>query len=326
MHNKLDLEDFLQTILDDTDSIGRFIGVADLFQNCWSLYVYFGNQRLAVLYNGQTQSLDSNNFEQLLSEKHLVKTDFLRLKFSTFVEFDSFRDHSRRQRFEFFVYKSLNLFTTCVLQKIKTADFVSVLRVNLDRMRHFDEGDIISFERGFYSHHALLTDKARMIVTHRWGEPENPTEIRVALPSLFGLPTEKALVSEDHLMEVAGHRKCEKSNHLYDPANPPVRTKEEIVAEAKRRLGEKGYSITKQNCQHFVSDVRNGTCCSPEVEGVVQGAFWTAVAGSLLIAGLALYSTLTSRSSNMTSTKNNAIKDKDDGNKEDKSKEKVLPM
>jgi hypothetical protein len=44
-----------------------------------------------------------------------------------------------------------------------------------------------------------------------------------------------------------------------------LRSKEAILAEAKKRVGEKGYSITKRNCQHFVSEVRNGTSCSPEV-------------------------------------------------------------
>lgn len=43
------------------------------------------------------------------------------------------------------------------------------------------------------------------------------------------------------------------------------REKIQIVNEAKLRIGEKGYSITKKNCQHFVSECRNGISYSPEV-------------------------------------------------------------
>ena len=43
-----------------------------------------------------------------------------------------------------------------------------------------------------------------------------------------------------------------------------IRPSEEIVIEARKRIGENGYSITTQNCQHFVSEIRNGTAISPE--------------------------------------------------------------
>jgi hypothetical protein len=37
------------------------------------------------------------------------------------------------------------------------------------------------------------------------------------------------------------------------------------VQEAQRRIGERGYSITRRNCQHFASECRNGTSFAPEV-------------------------------------------------------------
>ena len=61
-------------------------------------------------------------------------------------------------------------------------------------------------------------------------------------------------------------------------------SKEEIVREARNRLGERGYSLTKMNCQHFASEVRNGTSISPEVQGVMNGAFYT----SLVSVGAAI--------------------------------------
>ncbi len=85
------------------------------------------------------------------------------------------------------------------------------------------------------------------------------------------------------------------------------------MAEAKRRVGEKGYSITKKNCQHFVGEVRNGTSCSPEVQGVINGMFYTAVAGTVALAGTALFSYLL----NKKNSDKNQVEDK---------KEKVQPI
>lgn len=110
----------------------------------------------------------------------------------------------------------------------------------------------------------LLLDASRMMVTHRYGEPEDGGAPLVVSASLWGLPTEKALVSEDFLVEVADYRKLKKSNEPYDSKYMP-RTKEEIVREAKSRIGERGYSIRINNCQNFASECRNGSSFSPEV-------------------------------------------------------------
>jgi hypothetical protein len=44
------------------------------------------------------------------------------------------------------------------------------------------------------------------------------------------------------------------------------RSKEKTLAEAKRRVGEIGYNLMTNNCQHFVSECRNGNSLSPEVK------------------------------------------------------------
>ncbi len=49
------------------------------------------------------------------------------------------------------------------------------------------------------------------------------------------------------------------------------RSKEEIVIEAKKRLGEIGYCVISKNCQHFVSECRNGRPYSPEVDKYATG-------------------------------------------------------
>lgn len=60
-----------------------------------------------------------------------------------------------------------------------------------------------------------------MIVTHRSGEPENPVGSYVASTSLLGLPSDKAEVTEDPIIEVAGYRKMMKSNEIYDSLHLP---------------------------------------------------------------------------------------------------------
>lgn len=64
-------------------------------------------------------------------------------------------------------------------------------------------------------------DSGRMIVTHRWGEPENLAGAYITSRSVLGIPTEKAQVSEDFILEVAGHRKMTKSNESYDCLHMP---------------------------------------------------------------------------------------------------------
>ena len=47
--------------------------------------------------------------------------------------------------------------------------------------------------------------------------------------------------------------------------NLNIRPVEEILREANGRVGEMiGYDLATMNCQHFASEVRNGTSISPE--------------------------------------------------------------
>jgi hypothetical protein len=60
-----------------------------------------------------------------------------------------------------------------------------------------------------------------MIVTHRWGEPEDGGQFYICSQSIIGIPTGKACVSEDHLIEVAGHRTISNGNKDYDKYEKP---------------------------------------------------------------------------------------------------------
>ena len=72
------------------------------------------------------------------------------------------------------------------------------------------------FKRGLYHHAAILTDTKRMLCVHRSGEPDEIDNLRITSCSLIGLPTDKASVTEDHLIEIAGFSRLFQSNKLYD--------------------------------------------------------------------------------------------------------------
>lgn len=61
-----------------------------------------------------------------------------------------------------------------------------------------------------------------MTVIHKWGEPENSTSFGIASKSIIGIPTTKAKVSEDFVIEVAGFRSLSKGNHIYDSKHTPM--------------------------------------------------------------------------------------------------------
>ena len=84
------------------------------------------------------------------------------------------------------------------------------------------------------------------------------------------------------------------------------RPKEEILKEAKQRLGEIGYSVTRDNCQNFVSKVRNGVSRSPEIENVKTGAISAAFLGFVGIAVSSLY--MFSKSKNQQESDEKEIK------------------
>ena len=56
------------------------------------------------------------------------------------------------------VYET-NLFVTPDKNKIKLIDLIKVTEHNLNQIELLEEGDIVAFERSFYSHHAILTGR-----------------------------------------------------------------------------------------------------------------------------------------------------------------------
>ena len=100
---------------------------------------------------------------------------------------------------------------------MKYADLLQIIKFNLLEIDQLEEGDVIMFDRGFYHHSAVLTDKLHMLCIHRSCDGYST----VASASCLGIPTVKASVSENHLIEIAGFSKLKKSNEIFDKKLPP---------------------------------------------------------------------------------------------------------
>ena len=279
----------IQEFNNNQSNVAGLIGIADQIEKCWKFAIYVGNQNLLILFE-KGKGVNKAAFEALSKLKPLNKQTISDEKFDPklVIEMGNVKaEDSSWNEIEFFLYKT-NLVDTSTSNKVKPEEFLETLKFNLAHVEHLEEGDIIAFDRSFYQHHAVLTDSIRMMVTHRYGEPENLGAPLVISASLFGMPTEKAFVTEDFLIEIADYRKFTESNERYDSRFMP-RTREEIVREAKSRIGERGYSIRNRNCQNFASVCRNGTSYSPEVEGVLDGIkYGAATLATGLLAGIGL--------------------------------------
>jgi len=138
-------------------------------------------------------------------------------------------------------------------------------------------GDHLKVRRmgGLYTHHGI--DMGDGTVVHFAGEP---------------LRRAKAKVERAPLREFArgGKVRVEKR---HNETRPP----EEVVATAESRLGEIGYGVFLNNCEHFAHECKTGRRKSLQVQRAVAAGSAAAVA--LLAAGAVIsISIIKSRISN----------------------------
>ncbi|MBR2476683.1 MAG: lecithin retinol acyltransferase family protein [Clostridia bacterium] len=100
-------------------------------------------------------------------------------------------------------------------------------------------GDMIRVKVKFYHHYGIFVDENTVI---QFGLPDNsgtpPDEIQV-------MTTDIATFANGEFVECASLTKAEKKQH---------RTPDEIVKIATSRLGERGYNILNNNCEHFANE------------------------------------------------------------------------
>ncbi len=114
-------------------------------------------------------------------------------------------------------------------------------------------GDIVRTKVTFYHHYGIFINEDRVI---QFGLPDNvyrpAEEIRV-------LETDVYTFLNGGELEVGKPDKSERKK---------MRRPEEIIAQAESRIGEGGYDILHNNCEHFVNECAFGEKSSSFLQDV----------------------------------------------------------
>ncbi|XP_030426595.1 phospholipase A and acyltransferase 3-like [Gopherus evgoodei] len=113
-------------------------------------------------------------------------------------------------------------------------------------------GDLIEISRFGYKHWALYVGNGYVI------HLAQPSEYAGAgASSIMSVLTDQAVVKRERLREVAGGDRYQVNNK-YDGRCSPLPVSK-ILMEAESLVGQKmQYSITSENCEHFVTKLRYG--------------------------------------------------------------------
>lgn len=110
-------------------------------------------------------------------------------------------------------------------------------------------GDIIRTKVSFYHHYGIFVSEDRII---QFGLPDDPQR-----------PSEqvKVLATDIDTFLQGGELEVAKPDRR-------MRSPKQIVAAAEARIGEGGYDILHNNCEHFVNECAFGEHSSSFVQGV----------------------------------------------------------
>ncbi|XP_006125112.2 phospholipase A and acyltransferase 3-like [Pelodiscus sinensis] len=139
-------------------------------------------------------------------------------------------------------------------------------------------GDLIEVYRIGYQHWALYVGNGYVI------HLAPPSEFAGAgSSSIMSVMTDRAMVKKERLRDVVGRDRY-KVNNKYDGRCSPLPVSK-ILSEAESLVGqEMAYSVTSQNCEHFVTNLRYG---QPMCDQVRETMTTVGIAGvSLLALGL----------------------------------------
>lgn len=114
-------------------------------------------------------------------------------------------------------------------------------------------GDIIRTKVQFYHHYGIFVSQDRVI---QFGLPDDPLR---AAEDIRILATDIYTFLQGGELEIGVPEKAERKR---------LRTPEQIVSLAQSRLGEGGYDILHNNCEHFVNECAFGEHTSSFLQGV----------------------------------------------------------
>ncbi|XP_032660091.1 phospholipase A and acyltransferase 3-like [Chelonoidis abingdonii] len=140
-------------------------------------------------------------------------------------------------------------------------------------------GDLIQISRFGYQHWALYVGNGYVI------HLAPPSEYAGAgSSSIMSVLTDRAVVKKERLRDVAGGDRY-RVNNKYDGRCSPLPVSK-ILMEAKFLVGQKmRYSVTSENCEHFVTQLRYGQpMCDQVRDAMVAGAVGIVGVGVLVAA------------------------------------------
>lgn len=116
-------------------------------------------------------------------------------------------------------------------------------------------GDLIRTKVQFYHHYGIFVSEQEVI---QFGLPDDPMR-----------PAEQVKVLTSDIATFLGGGEVEVGQPE-GAEKKALRKPAQIVSLAKSRLGEGGYDILHNNCEHFVNDCAFGTPTSSFVDNVRQ--------------------------------------------------------
>nr|KAG5696928.1 hypothetical protein BaRGS_015892 [Batillaria attramentaria] len=127
---------------------------------------------------------------------------------------------------------------------------------NEELLDELEDGDLIEFPRGVYSHWAVYVGDG--YVVHLAGDENDGINAQMnpaVIGSLSGKRNNKATVRKDDFWDVVGDSRAEKNNSKDRRYKP--RPKKEIVRNALESVGKVGYNLLEENCEHFATWCRS---------------------------------------------------------------------
>ena len=117
---------------------------------------FLGNQTLVVIYQKDKGVTEAFN-ELLIALSAPLNKTIKTADFTASYHVRKFDDLRPRPWLEFYKYSKLNLYATSKNFKLRPFDFAKVIEYNLKEIDKLEDGDIVSFDRTYYHHHAVLT-------------------------------------------------------------------------------------------------------------------------------------------------------------------------
>ena len=115
-------------------------------------------------------------------------------------------------------------------------------------------GDIVVADRIIYKHYGIYAGEGRVIhFAAQRGKEKDPKHAKIIESSLASFLKDSPVLVEES-------------------DDQPAFPSDQVVENARARLGEKGYSILTNNCEHFANECKYGVKKSRQVDAFLKMA------------------------------------------------------